>query len=302
MEATRHWLHSSEHASSISIYTRALSWWLDWVHYRGLFVDRVDPSEVDLYVAALHHSQLSDATTQQRLSVISSWYGYLAKIGLIVTNPFKGARCVRGAAKSTRRLTEANLLSLAASAVATGSLRTVAIVTLLITTASQTKALLDARVDDLGNTGDIRTLRLANATTLYPVPLAPYSGQRLDAYLARRGRRSGPLFTSSTGLALSRSYVYELVRGLAQSARIADPHSVSLRAIRSSVARAHLEAGESIESVRVLLGHAETLARPHVTTEAYLAQSPAFRLNRKLERQARSLPRPRSKRPGRVWR
>lgn len=74
----------------------------------------------------------------------------------------------------------------------------------------------------------------------------------------------------------------ELVQRLARAAGIRDPASVSTHVLRHSVAAAHLEAGEPIDHVRALLGHAEMYARLGVSPRDYLQRSPAYRMDYRL--------------------
>ncbi|MEU7898175.1 tyrosine-type recombinase/integrase [Nonomuraea sp. NPDC049152] len=90
--------------------------------------------------------------------------------------------------------------------------------------------------------------------------------------MAERGAAPGPLFVTRTGAQLQRSYVLDLLKRLAGAAAIPDPHTLTPHAIRHSVATALLQAGEPLDVVQALLGHADPrTTRPTCTSTSWTA-------------------------------
>ncbi len=115
-----------------------------------------------------------------------------------------------------------------------------------------------------------------------PPPLGAHTPLTYGAHLAERGSAPGPLFVTRTGARLQRSYVLDLLQRLAGAVGVPDPHTLTPHAIRHSVATALLHAGEPLDVVQALLGHADPR-----TTQAYLHvdqldRSPAHRAGRRL--------------------
>ncbi|MFC6903313.1 tyrosine-type recombinase/integrase [Nonomuraea dietziae] len=202
----------------------------------------------------------------------------------MLRNPFDGMDLPKRASKPSRHLTEAQLDDMVIHAVAHESARTAAIVAVLKATACRIGELTGVQLDALGYAGDHRILTLtAKGGRPHRVVIDDdVTGPLLDAYLAERGPAPGPLFATRTGSRLHRSYVQELLQRLASAAGIPDPHTLTPHAIRHSVATALLRAGEPLDVVQALLGHADPR-----TTQAYLHvdqldRSPAHRAGRRL--------------------
>ncbi|GAA2812851.1 hypothetical protein GCM10020219_101280 [Nonomuraea dietziae] len=227
----------------------------------------------------MRHAGLSPGTRRRRLSACSSWYRYLQRADAVLRNPFDGMDLPKRASKPSRHLTEAQLDDMVIHAVAHESARTAAIVAVLKATACRIGELTGVQLDALGYAGDHRILTLtAKGGRPHRVVIDDdVTGPLLDAYLAERGPAPGPLFATRTGSRLHRSYVQELLQRLASAAGIPDPHTLTPHAIRHSVATALLRAGEPLDVVQALLGHADPR-----TTQAYLHvdqldRSPAHR-------------------------
>ncbi|MFI6485714.1 tyrosine-type recombinase/integrase [Nonomuraea sp. NPDC050663] len=285
LAGTAGWLLSERRASprTQDAYIKEASWWLWWLQARGLELDRVPYAEADLFAAAMRHAGYQPGSRRRRLSALSSWYGYLVRAQAAETNPFDGMELPKRRSKPTRHLTEAQLDDLVTFAVERESTRTAAIVALLKATACRISELTDVGVDALGHAGAQRIITLlAKGGQRHQVVIAEVTGRILDAYLAERGDAPGPLFLTRTGLGLRRSYVWELIQRLAAAVDIPDPANLSLHSIRHSVATALLQAGEPLDVVQALLGHADPR-----TTQTYLhveelERSPAHRADSRL--------------------
>ncbi|GAA2417568.1 tyrosine recombinase [Nonomuraea africana] len=286
LAATGGWLLSERRSSPATQdgYIRDVSWWLWWIQARGMDLTDVSFIEADTYAAAMRHAGLAPGTRRRRLSACSSWYAYLQRADAAVRNPFHRMDLPKRASKPSRYLTEAQLDDLVMHAVAHQSARTAAIVAVLKATACRISELTGVQLAALGHAGDhwILTLTAKGGRPHRVVIDDDVTGPLLDAYLAERGSAPGPLFATRTGARLQRSYVQELLQRLASSAGIPDPHTLTPHAIRHSVATALLRAGEPLDVVQALLGHADPR-----TTQAYLhvdqlERSPAHRAGRRL--------------------
>ncbi len=284
LAATGGWLLSERRSSPATQdgYIRDVSWWLWWIQVRGLDLRDVSFIEADTYAAAMRHAGLAPGT--RRLSACSSWYAYLQWADAAARNPFAGMDLPKRAGKPSRYLTEAQLDDLVVRAVAHESARTAAVVAVLKATACRIGELTAVQLDALGYAGDHRILTLpAKGGHPHRVVIDDHAtGPLLDAYLAERGAAPGPLFVTRTGARLQRSYVLDLLQRLAGAAGIPDPHTLTPHAIRHSVATALLHAGEPLDVVQALLGHADPR-----TTQAYLHvdqldRRPAHRAGRRL--------------------
>jgi integrase/recombinase XerD len=98
------------------------------------------------------------------------------------------------------------------------------------------------------------------------VPLGRSAVESLERYLkmgrpglVKSGTRSGALFLSVRGNALTRQWVWEMVRSAAPVSAKASPHK-----LRHSCATHMVEHGADLRSVQVLLGHADI-----ATTQVY---------------------------------
>ncbi|MER6008998.1 tyrosine-type recombinase/integrase [Nonomuraea angiospora] len=286
LRATGAWLLADRRSATNTqeAYIKDASWWLWWVQARGLELTDVDFIEADTFAAAMRHAGYAAETRRRRLSALKSWYRYLRRARLVRNDPFDGMDLPkRQRDKSTRFVTEAELNQMLTHAVAVESPRVQAILAVLKGTACRVSELTGAQRADLGHRGEHRILTLpAKGGRRHEVVIADLTGDLLDRYLATRDDLSGPLFVTSTGAPLQRTYVTQLVQRIAKAVGVDKPEEVTVHGVRHSVATALLEAGEPIDVVQALLGHADPRTTQTYAHPDHLARSPAHRADHRL--------------------
>ncbi|WP_223166272.1 tyrosine-type recombinase/integrase [Nonomuraea sp. SYSU D8015] len=280
LAATAGWLTSEKRSSPATQrdYIRHISWWIWWIKARGYRLSDVPYVEADLYAAAMRGASYANNTRRARLSAISSWYTYLLRRGEAERNPLDGMdRPKRQLLAPTRHITGQQFDRMVAHAVLHESPRSAAIVAVLRSTACRISSLLDVRVDQLTYQGRFRILQLpVKGGGIHEVRISSYTGELIDRYLTQqREPGPGPLFRTSTGNKLHRSYVRELIQRIAAAAGIPDPDKLSLHGLRHSVATDRLERGDDLSVVQELLGHASPETTTMYAQVDKLSRSPA---------------------------
>lgn len=269
-------------------YIRDLSWWLTYAAARGLNPADVDPSEADLYGAALREAGLSNATRARRLSAASSWYNYLVRAGLADRNPF-GVGMERPAvakASTTRGMSEAELETMLAYAKVRESARTYALLTLMVATGARVSSATRTAVDDIGRDSGHAVIDLptkGHKTKRFVLP--PVAVDAVESYLSERGDLAAgtPLFATRTGNPIDQPYVFRLIRRVAQAAGIPQAGQLSPHSIRHSVATILLDKGYPLHVVQDFLGHADPrTTRGYDLGRESLKRSPAYDLGNSL--------------------
>ena len=99
------------------------------------------------------------------------------------------------------------------------------------------------------------------------VPIGEAALEALDAYLAVRGRRRGPLFLNRRGGRLTARSAHRIVRAWARRAGL--EQRVTPHTLRHSFATHMLSAGADLRLIQELLGHSRLS-----TTQRYTHVSP----------------------------
>ena len=284
LESTAAWLTGERRQSPATRkgYIQDLSWWLGYLSARGLDPRNVDPTEADLYAAALRDAGLATSTRARRLSAVSSWYSYLHRAGVAARNPF-GAGMERPAvpqASATRGLSADELERLLAYAAARESARTYALLTLMLSTGCRVSSVIGATVESIGRDRGHTVIDLpVKGGRAKRFVLPPLAADALDRYLAERGTEPGPLFATRTGKRLDQPYVFRLLRRIAAAAGIDGADRLSPHSLRHSVATMLLDRGTPLHVVQDLLGHADPrTTRRYDRARESLDRSPAYDL------------------------
>ncbi|MFB4294688.1 tyrosine-type recombinase/integrase [Nonomuraea sp. ATR24] len=239
-EATVQWLSDGPlSAATRRRYLRLISWWLWWSNRRRLRPEEGTVLDADLFAAAMRAAQWSDNARRQHLTALSSWYGYLCRLGLTSHNPFAGVR--RPASPSARipLLSPEQLIDLLAHAVLHESSRLQAILLVVITADCDPAHAASLSLRDLVRAGRDRIVDLPAAGGPYAVLLPPLAAQVLDAYLITRGTHPGPLFLTRTGAPLVVNDANRQIRRVARTAGIKHAAPLTLELIRRSADAAH---------------------------------------------------------------
>ena len=259
-------------------YRGDLAGWLGWAAGRGLDPLRVTFLHVNEYARALESTVdprtgrlLTPATVARRLSAVSSWYGFLAKVGAVPANPVAGADRPRVERDHSATVgltpTEVDAL-LAAARAATGptAARTRAAVALLADLGLRVGELVSLVCADLGVERGHRSVRfVGKGGRPRRRALTPGAAAALDEYLAERAGAAGvppaeldgPLLATAGGGRLDRHAVFRLVRRLARDAGIAAWARLSPHSLRHAFATTARSEGVPLEDVQDAMGHAD---------------------------------------------
>jgi len=272
-EFTEAWLLNRRLADHTrAAYRRDVGSWLDWCAARGLDPLAASFLDVNGYARVLESTvdsrsgrPLSPATVARKLSGLSSWYAFLAKLGAVPANPVGGADRPRVARdhSATVGLTgpEVDALLAAAELVdGPAAARHRAVLTVLADLGLRVGELVGLDVDDIGYERGHRSVRFTGkGGKPRRRALTPASAAALDAYLATRDPvpASGPLFVTRTGARIDDHAVFRLVRRVARDAGIASWARISPHSLRHAFATAAREEGVPLEDVQDAMGHAD---------------------------------------------
>lgn len=267
----------SEHTRAA--YRRDVGSWLDWCRSRDLDPMAATFLHVNAYARALEQTvpagrpagPMSPATVARKLSGLSSWYGFLVKLGALPGNPVAGAdRPQVGRDHSaTVGLTAEEvdrLLGAAAADRGPARLRNVAAVAILADLGLRVGELVGLDVDDLGHERGHRVIRfVGKGGDPRRRALTPASSAAVETYLAARAAAAGvpvdelagPLFTTATGARWDRHAVLRLVRRLARAADLPAWADLSPHSLRHAFATVAREEGVPLEDVQDAMGHAD---------------------------------------------
>ena len=257
-QVTEAWLANrrlSDHTRAA--YRRDVASWLGWCAGRDLDPLRATFLDVNAYARNLETGGLAASSVARKMSGLSSWYGFLAKLGAIPANPVTGADrpSVDRDHSSTVGLSPEEVDALLRVASEAGP-RTRAVITVLADLGLRVSELIGLDVDDLGWERGHRSVRFTGkGGKPRRRVLTDTAAHALDTYLD--GRATGPLFSTSTGGRLDRHAVFRLVRRLAHQAGIESWERLSPHSLRHSFATAARSEGVPLEDVQDAMGHAD---------------------------------------------
>src|SRR5580765_2904752 len=166
----------------------------------GAGLAAADPRAVRAWLTALHARGLQPVSVGRKLAALRSCFRFLVRRGVVVANP---AREVRGP-RQPRKLASFLPIDEAAELVDARALggasrvRDVAILELLYATGVRVSELAGLDVDALDRTDHtVRVLGKGRKERI--VPYGAKAAHALEAWLGRRGERSGPVFTNARG-------------------------------------------------------------------------------------------------------
>jgi integrase/recombinase XerC len=227
-----------------------------------------DARALRAWLAWLHGRRLARASVARRLSSVRSCFRFLVRRGVLDRNPARQVRSPRLAGRLPNVLPKDESKELLDRA-PDGSrawLRDHAILELLYATGIRVAECCGLDHGDVDRQqGVVRVLGKGRRER--EVPVGEAALRALEAYLARSGKRHGPLFTNLRGGRLTARSVHRLVRHRARAAgldRRVTPHT-----LRHSFATHMLGEGADLRLIQELLGH-----RRLSTTQRYTHVSP----------------------------
>jgi site-specific recombinase XerD len=252
--------------------------WLAWSAERRVDPLRATFLHVNQYARALESTvdgrtgrPPTPATVARKLSALSSWYGFLVKLGAVPANPVSGADRPRVDRdhSATVGLTPDEvdaLLAAARAAAGPTAARTRAAVALLADLGLRVGELVSLDCADLGHERGHRSVRfVGKGGRPRRRALTPGTAAALDEYLTTRAaaagvppeRLAGPLLATATGGRLDRHAVFRLVRRLARDAGIPAWARLSPHSLRHAFATTARAEGVPLEDVQDAMGHAD---------------------------------------------
>jgi integrase/recombinase XerD len=259
-------------------YRRDVFGFLDWCRQRDLDPLTATFIHINAYARALESTveprtgrPFSAATVARKLSGLSSWYGFLAKVNAIGANPVGGADRPRvsrdHSATVGLSVEEVDALLTAAEAdTVPARLRNLAVVSVLADLGLRVGEVIGLDVADLGYERGHRTVRfIGKGGVRRQRALTPASTAAVETYLLHRAAATevaidelrGPLFVTSSGARLDRHAVFRLIRRLAEAAQIPSFAKLSPHSLRHAFATAARDEGIPLEDVQDAMGHAD---------------------------------------------
>jgi site-specific recombinase XerD len=278
-EVTEAWLANrrlSPHTREA--YRRDVAGWLAWCAGRDLDPLRAGFLDVNAYARGLESGvdprtgrPLAPSTVARKLSGLSSWYDFLAKLRAVDANPVGGADrpYVSRDHSATVGLApdEVDALLRAADAeTGPAAARHRAAVALLADLGLRVGELVSLDVADVGHERGHRSVRfVGKGGRARRRALTPAAGAALDSYLTQRAaaagttvdRLDGPLLVTATGGRIDRHAVFRLVRRLARQAGIPGADRLSPHSLRHAFATTARAEGVPLEDVQDAMGHAD---------------------------------------------
>jgi integrase/recombinase XerD len=253
-------------ANTREAYRRDVTAFLAWCTDAGVNPLHAKFTHVNVYARGLEE-HLAPATVARKLSGLSSWYDFLAKLELVAANPVAGADRpnVSRDHSATVGLSPAEVDALLYAA-KLESPRHHALVTLLADLGLRVGEAIRLEMKDLGHERGHRTVRfLGKGGRPRRRALAPGTANALDTYLRQRAERaavaveelSGPVFVTSTGRPLDQPTIFRLIRKLADKAGIASAARLSPHSLRHAFATTARSEGVPLEDVQDAMGHAD---------------------------------------------
>jgi integrase/recombinase XerC len=232
-------------------------------------IDAADSRLVRAYVAHLHQLGLRKSSIGRKLAAIRSFYRFLVRRGGLAKNPATDV----GSPKVPKKLPsflppdELVLLLDAKPIGAGGEERDRAILETFYATGIRCAELRTLDLADIDrSSGTIRVLGKGGKERV--VPIGDQALAAIDAYLAIRGARKGPLFLNRKGDRLTVRSIHRIVRARARRAGIS--RRVSPHTLRHTFATHLLDAGADLRFIQELLGHARlstTQKYTHVSSD-----------------------------------
>ncbi|NJP33944.1 tyrosine-type recombinase/integrase [Micromonospora thermarum] len=296
---TEAWLRNRRlSAHTRDAYRRDVAGWLAWCAGHDLDPLRATFLHVNEYARALESTlsartgkPLTPATVARKLSALSSWYDFLAKLRAVDANPVAGAdrpRIDRDHSATIGLTPEEVDALLTAAEAATGptAARNRAVIALLADLGLRVGELVSLDIADLGAERGHRSVRfVGKGGKARRRALTPGTAYAVDAYLAQRAagqgvpvqQLTGPLLVTATGARLDRHSVFRLVRRLAREAGIAAWARLSPHSLRHSFATTARAEGVPLEDVQDAMGHADPRTTRRYDRDRYnLDRDPAY--------------------------
>lgn len=257
--------------------------WLAWTAGRGLNPLLARWVDVNTWGRSLETPEsgraMAPATVARKMSAVSSWYGFLVKLGVLDTNPAALAdrpevdRDFSATASFDHEDAAAMLRAAAARDRWIGPVA-LPLATWLVELGTRATETTNVQVEDLGWDSGHRIVHMRNMKggrnriRVIPPSLVPL----LEQYLRWRGagedceveELTGPLFVTEDGFPMTRHDIYRFVRRLAREAGLKNASQVTPHSFRHAWNRMARRRGAALEDRQHAMGH-----RDPRTTQRY---------------------------------
>ena len=228
----------------------------------------IDARTVRAYLAGLHQRHLAKSSIARHLASVRSCLRFLARRGIIEQNAarqVKSPRQVRRLPSFLPKDESKELLDRVPEPSPAGR-RDHALLELLYATGIRASECCGLDCDDLDRSeGTVRVLGKGERERV--VPVGEIALAAIDAYIAVRGRRGGPLFTNRRGGRLTTRSVQRIVGK--RAAVLGTSRRVTPHTLRHTFATHLLGEGADLRLIQELLGHSRLS-----TTQRYTHVSP----------------------------
>jgi integrase/recombinase XerD len=244
------WLGNYESPSTRDAYHRDAILWDDWCRRNNVGLLSPSPGDVTSWADERRKAGDSDATVVRRVSSVLTFYKWARHEGITTVDPtpFKRPTVHRDDVDNLG-LTKEEFAAVRAHA---GGSRNFAFVTLLGYCGLRVSEALNGNVEEIREQSGHRVIRVVGKgkrPRTVPIPPKPYDA--VAAYLD--GRAEGPIFCTRTGNRWVRRDAWKAVQAIGVRAGIPDLHP---HTFRHTAATLMLEAGEPLDKVQLVLGHA----------------------------------------------
>lgn len=216
----------------------------------------VTPLDVADYRRWLLGRGRKPATVNRALDALAAFFAWAASEGLAGADPTEGVRRVPEQRRTPRWLGRRELGAFVRAVHRYGGTRDVALVSLMLHGGLRVSEACSLKVSDLEVRERSGVVRVRGKGGKYrEVPLNATARRALAGYLAARGGPGGDewLFVSRKGSRLS---ARAAERSVARYARLAGLEGVTPHALRHTFCKMLVDAGESLDRVAALAGHA----------------------------------------------
>jgi len=247
-----------------------LGYWEAWTSSVGIAIEAATRGDVEQWITEMRAGKLSSGTVRGRVSVVRNFYKWLAREGLMGSNPLEGLDPIKANRTLPRVLQDEEVRRFI---LATVTRRERAIAELFYATGCRRSELLGIRISDLNLVAREVLIHGKGGKDRVGL-LTPSAVESLKAWLVDRAAMianwkttdDGQLFISRQG-PLKKSRLERIVKEISGRAGI----KCSAHGLRHSFATALLNGGADLMSVRDLLGH-ESVATTQIYTHVAMGR------------------------------
>lgn len=224
-------------------------------------INRIEKSDIDLYLARLHSTGKAVSTVSRNIAVLKAFFQYLYKIGIVNSNPV----CDIQPPKIERKLPE--ILSIEEVETLLNQpntnnlkgIRDKAMIEILYATGIRVSELICLKLSDLDlNSGYVKCSYNDKERN---IPLGSYAIESIKLYIEKvrfamiREPNEDILFVNCYGMPMTRQGFWKIIKSYAQKADI--PENITPNILRHSFAAHLVSNGANLQSVQKMLGHTD---------------------------------------------